>query len=109
MGNLLLVEGVRPGAESGYVFVDPEGFLCEPEYDLGVAARGWNTQLLASADAQADVQSWCEQLARSTGTYAEAIWQWALLERVTTGLYLTRHGLPELGAPFLSVACRLLS
>ncbi|WP_309572436.1 aminoglycoside phosphotransferase family protein [Deinococcus sp.] len=108
LGNLLPVPEVRRGAESGYVFVDPEGFLCEPEYDLGVAIRGWNTRLLASADAGAVVRSWCDLLARSTGTDAEAIWQWAYLERVTTGLYLARHGLPDLGAPFLTVAQKLL-
>jgi streptomycin 6-kinase len=37
--NALLVGAPRAGAESGYVFVDPEGFLCEPEYDLGVVMR----------------------------------------------------------------------
>ena len=108
LGNLLRVERPRPGAESGYVFVDPEGFLCEPEYDLGVALREWNVALLAAADPQAVLRAWCEQLARASGTDPEAIWQWAYLERVSTGLYLTHHGLPALGAPFLSVAERLL-
>ncbi|MEO3821923.1 hypothetical protein [Plantactinospora sp. B24E8] len=37
----------RPGAESGYVFVDPDGFLAEPAYDLGVVLRDWCPQLLA--------------------------------------------------------------
>lgn len=107
-GNLLRVERARPGAETGYVFVDPEGFSCEPEYDLGVAARGWNTQLLASTNPGAALRAWCEQLARATKTEAEAIWQWVYLERVSTGLYLAHHGLPHLGVPFLRVARRLL-
>ncbi|WP_264775339.1 aminoglycoside phosphotransferase family protein [Deinococcus aetherius] len=107
--NLLRVEGARPGAETGYVFVDPEGFLCEPEYDLGVALRGWNTELLASSHPNSELRSWCEQMAWATGTDAEAIWQWAYLERVSSGLYLGHHGLPDLGAPFLTVAGRLLT
>jgi streptomycin 6-kinase len=106
--NLLRVQNVRPGAETGHVFVDPEGFLCEPEYDLGVVVRDWNTQLLISTNPHAQLRTWCEQLAQITGTDAEAIWQWAFLERVTTGLYLAHHGLPQLGAPFLTVANRLL-
>ncbi len=108
VGNLLPVKAERPGAETGYVFVDPEGFLCEPEYDLGVALRGWNTQLLASANPSAELRGWCGQLARITGIGVEAIWQWAYLERVSTGLYCARHGLPALGAPFLEVADRLV-
>lgn len=106
--NLLRVEAPRPGAETGYVFVDPEGFLCEPEYDLGVALRGWNTQLLASTNPRSDLRAWCEQMARATSTDAETIWQWAYLERVSTGLYCDHHGLPDTGAPFLTVAGLLL-
>lgn len=107
--NLLRVKRARPGAETGYVFVDPEGFLCEPEYDLGVALRGWNTELLASGSPHLDLRSWCGQMAQATGTDAEAIWQWAYLERVSSGRYLGHHGLPDLGAPFLTVAGRLLT
>jgi streptomycin 6-kinase len=106
--NLLRVQCSRPGAETGFVFVDPEGFLCEPEYDLGVAVRGWNAQLMASANPQSELRAWCETLATATATEAEAIWQWAYLERVSTGLYLTHHGLPDLGAPYLRVAERLI-
>lgn len=108
VGNLLPVEFSRPGAATGHVFVDPEGFLCEPEYDLGVALRGWNSQLLVSSAPRPEVRAWCEQMARATDTRAEAVWQWAYLERVTTGLYLNHHGMPHLGAPFLAVARRLL-
>lgn len=107
--NLLRVERARPGAETGCVLVDPEGFPCEPEYDLGVALRGWNTRLLASTNPQGELRAWCEQVAYRTGTEAEAVWQWAYLERVSTGLYLHHHGLPHLGAPFLEVARRLVA
>lgn len=107
-GNLLQVERARPGAESGYVFVDPEGFLCEPEYDLGVAGRDWSTELSACPNPRATLRGWCEQLAGTTGTDAEAIWQWAYLERVSTGLYLNHVGLSQLGTPFLCMASKLL-
>ncbi|GHF48499.1 streptomycin 6-kinase [Deinococcus metalli] len=107
-GNLLPVPAPRPGAETGYVFVDPEGFRCEPEYDLGVAARGWNGRLQSSTDPHSDLRGWCDRLARATGTDADAVWQWAYVERVTTGLYLARHGLPGLARPFLTMARTLL-
>jgi streptomycin 6-kinase len=106
--NLLQVEQARVGAESGFVFVDPEGFLCEPEYDLGVAVRDWNEVLAACADPRVTLRGWCEELAELTETDAEAIWQWAFLERVSTGLYLRHHGLPHLGTPFLAMAAKLL-
>ncbi|WP_052351851.1 aminoglycoside phosphotransferase family protein [Deinococcus pimensis] len=107
-GNLLRVRAPRAGAASGYVLVDPEGFRCEPEYDLGVAVRGWNETLLASSDPRALLRAWCERLSVETGTDADAIWQWAFIERITTGLYLAHHGLARLGAPFLDVATRLV-
>jgi streptomycin 6-kinase len=108
-GNLLQVEQARVGAESGYVFVDPEGFWCEPEYDLGVAVRDWNDALSVCTDPRATLRGWCEQLADLTGTDAEAVWQWAYLERVSTGLYLHHHGLAHLGVPFLAMADKLLA
>lgn len=45
--NALQVKTPRVGAEAGFVFVDPDGFPCEPAYDLGVVLREWNAELLA--------------------------------------------------------------
>ena len=45
-GNLLAVRSPRPGADSGYVFVDPDGFVADRAYDLGVAMRDWSERLL---------------------------------------------------------------
>lgn len=106
--NVLKVEYPRRGAETGFVFVDPEGFRCEPEYDPGVVLRGWNSVLCESTNPSVILREWCEQLARTTATDAEAIWQWAYLERVSTGLYLQHHGLTELSGPFLVTARKLL-
>jgi len=103
-GNLLSVLSPRPGAPTGYVWVDPDGFLCEPEYDLGVVLRGFNNLILAADDPVVTLRRWCAVLAEATGTDAEAIWQWAYLERVTSGLYLITQGLPERGRRFLDSA-----
>lgn len=45
--NALQILAPRPGAESGYVFVDPDGFLADPTCDLGVVLRHWCPELLA--------------------------------------------------------------
>lgn len=103
-GNLLAVSSPRPGAPTGYVWVDPDGFLCEPEYDLGVVLRGFNSLILAADDPVITLRSWCAVLAEATGTDAEAIWQWAYIERVSSGLYLISQGWPERGRRFLESA-----
>lgn len=48
--NALAARQVRPGAEAGYLLVDPDGFAGDPAYDLGVALRDWHPQLLAADD-----------------------------------------------------------
>jgi streptomycin 6-kinase len=48
--NVLQVLAPREGAETGFVLVDPDGFVGDPAYDLGVALRDWCPQLLASGD-----------------------------------------------------------
>jgi streptomycin 6-kinase len=85
--NLLAVASARPGAESGYVFVDPDGFVADRAYDLGVAMRDW-PQLLSGPEARAVAEGWCAVLAERSGVDATRIWEWAFLERVSTGLYL---------------------
>jgi streptomycin 6-kinase len=106
--NALQVRAPRAGAESGYVFVDPEGFLCEPEYDLGVVLRDWNAELLAAADPLALAHNYCELLARESGLDAAAIWEWGFIERVSSGLYIYAYGSREHGQPFFTTAQRLL-
>ncbi|HEY6542805.1 MAG TPA: aminoglycoside phosphotransferase, partial [Ktedonobacteraceae bacterium] len=106
--NALLVLAPRAGAESGYVFVDPEGFLCEPEYDPGVVMRDWNEELLAAADPLALAHDYCELLARESGLDEATIWEWGFIERVSSGLYIWAYGSPEHGQPFFTTAQRLL-
>ena len=106
--NVLLVLAPRAGAESGYVFVDPEGFLCEPEYDLGVVMRGWNEELLAADDPLALAHEYCQLLAKETGLDEASIWEWGFIERVSSGLYICAYGSSEHSQPFFKTAQRLL-
>lgn len=109
VGNLLEVTSPRPGANSGYVFIDPDGVRCEPEYDLGVVLRGFNSLVLAAEDPVVEVRSWCAALASLADLDAEAVWQWALLERVASGLYLINQGWAVRGARYLDAATWLIT
>lgn len=107
VNNMLPVLAPRPGAVGGYVFVDPDGFLADPAYDLGVLVREWCTHLLQAPDPTREVEGWCRLLAGVTGLDEEVIWEWGYIERVTTGLHLMGLGLVGRGRPFLDVAARL--
>ena len=102
--NALQVLAPRLGAETGFVFVDPDGFIGDPAYDLGVVLRDWCSQLLASKDARAFARRYCRLLADGSGIDEQAIWEWGYLERVSTGLYARSMGADELGQPFLDTA-----
>ncbi|SDJ90819.1 aminoglycoside phosphotransferase family protein [Streptomyces indicus] len=106
-GNALRVRTDRPGASSGYVFVDPEGFPAPAAYDVGVVLRDWCPQLLAG-DALGTARGYCARLAAGTGQDPVAVWEWGFLERVSTGLYCLAHGAEEMGRPFLETAALLL-
>lgn len=102
-GNALRVRAPRPGAESGFVLVDPDGFLAEREYDLGVVLRDWCTELLAG-DAPTLARRWCRLLATGAGAAEAAVWEWGFLERVSTGLYVLDFGADRLARRFLRTA-----
>jgi streptomycin 6-kinase len=102
-GNALRILAPRAGAKSGFVFVDPEGFVADPAYDLGVVLRDWCPQLLAG-DAPALAAAYCRQLAALSGLDEAAIWEWGFLERVSTGLYVLQYGAEEMARPFLATA-----
>jgi streptomycin 6-kinase len=105
--NALQVMTPRAGAEPGFVLVDPDGFLAEPEYDLGVVLREWCAELLAG-DASTVARRYCRLLAAHTGVEEQAIWEWGFLERVSSGLYALSFGAEGLGRPLLATAERLL-
>jgi streptomycin 6-kinase len=109
--NALQMLTPRVGAEAGFVFVDPVGFLADPAYDLGVVLRDWCEQLLATGDAGAAkslARRYCELLSTETGIEETSIWEWGYLERVSSGLYCLELGIENMGRPFLQTAEMLL-
>ncbi|HYD45994.1 MAG TPA: aminoglycoside phosphotransferase family protein [Phenylobacterium sp.] len=98
--NTLQVPGADPAR---FKFVDPDGLFAEPAYDLGIAMREWEDELLAG-DPLALGRARCALLSRLTGVPEEPIWRWGFLERVSTGLLLKEMGLDELAGNFLKVA-----
>jgi streptomycin 6-kinase len=84
-------------AGDGYKLIDPDGLLAEPEYDLGVIMRE------DPIDA-ADPLSGARWLAARTGLDATAIWEWAAVERLSTGLVCTSLGLQPTGRALLEAA-----
>ncbi|MGW4249371.1 aminoglycoside phosphotransferase family protein, partial [Nocardia sp. NPDC004722] len=68
-------------ADDGFTLVDPDGLLIEPEYDLGVLMREDPLELMAEGP-------WtrAHRLGRRCALDPHAIWQWGVVERVSTGL-----------------------
>ena len=109
-GNALLGPETTDGDRS-YRLVDPDGIVTEPEYDLGVVLRDFSRELLAAPGASAarDLHAGlCLQAAAATGTDPERAGQWAMVERVTTGLYLRWFHDDDTAAAFLDSALLLL-
>lgn len=86
----------------GWAFVDPDGLLAEPEYDLGVVMREDPEEML-----DGDPFARARWLAGRTGRDATATWEWGVVERVSTGLLATRIGLQPVGRWMLAVADRV--
>ncbi|MCA9823139.1 MAG: aminoglycoside phosphotransferase family protein [Dehalococcoidia bacterium] len=86
-----------------YRFIDPEAAFIEPEYDLGCWLRGWRPARRQESEVGRLARAAAEQLAARTGTDAEAVWEWGLVERVSSGLLLTQLGHEECPL-YLSIA-----
>jgi streptomycin 6-kinase len=89
-------------APGGFKLVDPDGLLAEPEYDLGIIMREDPLDLLDH-----DPYERARWLAARTGLDPTAIWEWGVVERVSTGLLATSVGLQPVGGQMLSVADRV--
>jgi streptomycin 6-kinase len=89
-------------AHGGFRLVDPDGLLAEPEYDLGIVMREDPLELL-----EGDAHERAHRLAARTGLDATAIWEWGVVERVSTGLLLTKVVLQPVGREMLAVADRV--
>ncbi|SDP55623.1 streptomycin 6-kinase [Pedococcus dokdonensis] len=105
-GNALQAKGIPR-----YKLVDPDGFRCEPEYDVGVTVRDFSRAVLACRDhatAVARHDALCVRAADATGTDVDRVRQWAFVERVTTGLYLRWFHDEETAETFLDSATVLV-
>ncbi|WP_432513132.1 aminoglycoside phosphotransferase family protein [Kineococcus sp. SYSU DK001] len=83
---------LAPGRPAGAAFIDPEGVGGDPAYDVGVTLRDFSTDLLAVARPADVLRRWCRGSARATGQDPQAVWEFAFLERVTTGRYAASLG-----------------
>ncbi|HEX3447564.1 MAG TPA: aminoglycoside phosphotransferase family protein [Isosphaeraceae bacterium] len=68
-------------SDDGFKLVDPDGLLAEAEYDLGILMRGDPVELLAGNPF--DRALW---LAGRTGLEPIPIWEWGVVERLSTAL-----------------------
>ncbi|HUC20246.1 MAG TPA: aminoglycoside phosphotransferase family protein, partial [Candidatus Polarisedimenticolaceae bacterium] len=102
--NALQTPDSRTGTVSSFVFVDPDGFIGDPAYDLGVVLRDWCPQLLAASDPHGLAREYCRLLASESHIDEGIIWEWSYIERVASGLYLMSLGLEEEARPFLETA-----
>lgn len=90
-------------AGASYKFVDPDGLLAEPACDLAVPMREWSGELLAGDPLDLG-RARCAMLADLTGVDPQAIWEWGVMERVSTGLLATKLGYQPTGRETLAVA-----
>ncbi len=97
-GDVHQMNALQAGTQ--FKLVDPDGIVAEAEYDLGVLMRGDPVELLADADPRERAR-W---LAGRTGLDATAIWEWGVIERVSTGLHCEEIDLQPLGRETLAAA-----
>ena len=83
---------------SGYKLIDPDGLFAEPEYDLGIIMREDPIEL------RADPRERSRRLAALTGCDEVAIWEWGVVERLSTGLLCVEIGVEPVGRDMLRTA-----
>ncbi|MEZ5085997.1 MAG: aminoglycoside phosphotransferase family protein [Tessaracoccus sp.] len=93
----------------GWALIDPDGFVGERAYDLGVVLRDACLEFAEEEGACPGggvemLRAGCRLLAELSGVSPERVWRWGFVERVTTGLYLHWFGYLEQGSQFLDVA-----
>lgn len=99
---------------STHALIDPDGFRCEPAYDLGVVLRdlAGPLQERAAKEGAAAASAWlvglAHQVARRHGVDQERVLAWAFVERCTTGAYLHLLGYGDEAEQWLTTARLLL-
>jgi streptomycin 6-kinase len=86
-------------AGDGFKLVDPDGLLADAEYDLGILMREDPNELL-----EGDPRERARMLAARTGLDEQAIWEWGIVERVSTALLCLEVDLQPIGSEMLAAA-----
>jgi streptomycin 6-kinase len=81
----------------GFSLVDPDGLRGEAAYDLAVPLR----EVVGTVE---QGHEWCRLLADSARCDPVAVWEWSLVERVSTGLLCIQDGIEPGGTTMLRVA-----
>lgn len=91
--------------------VDPDGLIAAPDYDLGVILREDPVELLAEADPFAVAHRLTSLASVHTEFVldATAVWEWGVVERVSTGLMATKLELQPIGRAMLRAADELVA
>lgn len=85
-----------------FKLVDPDGIVAEPEYELSVIMREDPFELMTG-----DPRDRARWLARRCGLDATRIWEWGVVERVSTGLVCAQIDLQPIGRQMLAAAERI--
>ena len=96
----------------GWALIDPDGFVGERAYDLGVVMRDACREITAAeasrpGAARSLLRGECRHLAGSADVDPERVWRWGFVERVTTALYLRWFGHARESATFMDTATLL--
>ncbi len=96
----------------GWALIDPDGFVGERAYDLGVVMRDAcreiaEVEAFRPGAARPMLRAECRRLAEPANVDPERVWRWGFVERVTTGLYLRWYGHAREAATFLDTATLL--
>lgn len=86
-------------SSDGFKLIDPDGLLAEAEYDLGILMREDPLEFLVG-----DPHERARWLARRCSLNATAIWEWGVVERVSTGLLCMQVDLQPIGMDMLTAA-----
>jgi len=98
-GGNALADPKSPGA---YRLVDPDGLAGDPAYDLAIVLRDALEGL--DPDPGPLARARCRRLSARTGLPETAIWEWAVTEMVSSGLYLIRLNAEREGRRYLDMA-----
>ncbi|GHO46766.1 aminoglycoside phosphotransferase family protein [Ktedonospora formicarum] len=88
--------------QPAFKFIDPDGFVAEPAYDLSIPMREWCDELLA--DPVSLGRERCDYLSHLTGVDPQGIWEWGFIQSMSHGLFLLKVGQVQAGRKVLQVA-----